>query len=319
MFSSKSKAYQNQCQWRSCIIATQTPDRSWSVSYSSLVFYPYLKPEDNKYGADVYNSWKGFKYPYVKIDCKNPGFDINPLLNHIKLLSGKGDEAIRTQKYVLNWIAHMIQRPFEKPNTALCFKSEQGTGKSMFWSFIGRMMGENLSISTGNINNITGDFNGMIEGRLLIIAEEAVDYVKKSGSHILKDLITSDRQVINRKGVNQYEVKHFGRCVFLSNSDLPVRPEAGCRRFAVAECDDSLVMDTQYFTIFKKYLDENVQNIFNWFANYPMDIVVTDRKELPHTAAKETLIMKSITPPIKAVMDLYKHLDTPEQVQRFTK
>ena len=154
--------------------AAQTPDRRWSVSYSSIVFYPYLKPEDNKYGPDVYNNWRGFKYPYTRTD--DSSFDPAPFLNHIRYLSGTESGSPKVQNYIVNWLAHMIQRPFEKPGVALCFKSEQGTGKSMFWSFIGRMMGEALSVSTGNIN-IIGNFNGMIENKILIIGEEISDYV----------------------------------------------------------------------------------------------------------------------------------------------
>src|SRR5690606_15152992 len=152
----------------------------------------------------VYNNWKGFKYPYTQISTLTLNTDI--LQRYVYFLANKKEVSM---VYIIDWISQMIQIPFEKPGVALCFKSEQGTGKSLFWSSIGRMMGERLSTITGNINNITGNFNGMIENKLLIVGEEISDYVKKSGSQILKDLITGTRQVINKKNFNQYEVKDY--------------------------------------------------------------------------------------------------------------
>ena len=246
-------------------------------------------------------------------------------MDHIRTLAGSDEtkEAAETRetvtKFIFNWIVHMIQRPFELPNCALSYRSEEGVGKSMFWQFISRMIGERLSVSTSKLDDITGKFNGLIEGKLLILSEEADTDAKSSDMNVSKELITGKRQTLQKKGIDQREIKHYGRIVYLTNNDMGVRPGIGDRHYVVMESDSRKMMGEKRYLEMMAYFEKHEQDIFNWLANWETDVKVTDRDNLPYTPAKGELIMKIMSPPIKFIIDRYKNLDTDEKIQFYTK
>src|SRR5690606_30716924 len=97
------------------------------------------------------------------------------------------------------------------------------------------------------VENITGNFNGILECKLLVIFEEATDFITKSDSQIIKDIIDGTKRIINKKMINQYKIDSYERLVFNSNSYYSVRPEGGDRKYAIFECDDSKVRERTYF------------------------------------------------------------------------
>ena len=284
-----------------------------------------MKPEDNTLPKNAYNTWRGFKYPYKKIDSPAPGFSEALFKKRLYRLAGNDDTkkdrdiTDRVAKFIFNWIVHMIQKPFEKPNCALAFRSEEGVGKSTFWKHISDMIGNHLSLTTSSISNIAGQFNGLIEGKLLIRSEEAFSYAKMVETNVMKDLITCDTVVINEKGLSQRIVKNSSRIICMSNNDVSVRLGEGDKHYIVMECDSKNAMTSDEYHEFTNYFKEYEQDIFNWLANHKMDVEVTDRGLLPYTPAKEDLILKTMTAPIKFIIDLYKSLHTDEKIQFFTR
>ena len=79
----------------------------------------------------------------------------------------------RLYRYLIRWLAHLVQKPEEKPGTAIILKGGQGTGKNTFADPLLQVMG-----SHGQYVNrpelITGRFNSAIENKLLIFADEAM-------------------------------------------------------------------------------------------------------------------------------------------------
>jgi hypothetical protein len=63
--------------------------------------------------------------------------DFSRILHHIDILTGhEGTD------YLLNYLAHMVQRPGELPRVALVFQSEQGVGKNVFFeNFANKVLG----------------------------------------------------------------------------------------------------------------------------------------------------------------------------------
>jgi len=86
------------------------------------------------YTMNTFNGLRAEKLPA----CDAANIDL--LLNHIGVLSG--NDAGGTQ-YIINYLAHAIQKPGELPRVALVFQSDQGTGKNIFFeNFVRKLIGD---------------------------------------------------------------------------------------------------------------------------------------------------------------------------------
>ena len=51
----------------------------------------------------------------------------------------------RYYDWLMDWLAHLVQKPYEKPGSAVVLKSEvKGTGKSMVVEFLRRILERNI-------------------------------------------------------------------------------------------------------------------------------------------------------------------------------
>ncbi|PKY61551.1 hypothetical protein RhiirA4_486677, partial [Rhizophagus irregularis] len=94
------------------------------------------------------------------------------------------------------------------------------------------LFGPELVYSTSDLGKILGKFNSAIQGRKLIIINEAgmaSGEWHKANDH-LKFLITEDYVSIERKGLEFQECGHYPGFMILSNHDTPIRVKMGDRR-----------------------------------------------------------------------------------------
>ena len=77
-----------------------------------------------KYTLNTFNGFRAEKLP----DCQAKNIDL--FLNHINILSGNDEKGTQ---YIINYLAHSLQKPGELPRVALVFQSDQGVGKNIFF------------------------------------------------------------------------------------------------------------------------------------------------------------------------------------------
>lgn len=95
-------------------------------TYDNVVFDPVNKNPRH------YNLWKGFAVEPVAGTCSK-------YLNHIRnIICNRNDELY---EYVLSWMAHAVQFPASRPETALVLQGGQGTGKGFFVNAFGSLFG----------------------------------------------------------------------------------------------------------------------------------------------------------------------------------
>ncbi|XSC48595.1 hypothetical protein ACF1BQ_031240 [Bradyrhizobium sp. RDT10] len=90
---------------------------------NGIVFAPQSGPD----GA--YNHWQGFA---VEPD---PPSSCARFLDHLRDNICAGDD--NAYQWVIRWFAHMVQRPWEKPGTALVLKGRKGAGKDTIGDYVG--------------------------------------------------------------------------------------------------------------------------------------------------------------------------------------
>ena len=212
--------------------------------------------------------------------------DIEIILKHITLLCE--DNKIYAE-YVINFLAHLVQRPAELTRTALVFKGSQGAGKGLFFNwFAKKIIGQQYYYSTADPLNITL-YNEHLNGKLLINLDEARAADTYASSSQLKNKITEPRITLTNKYVKPFEVENYGRYIFFSNQDNPVKIEDTDRRYVIFKTSDKYsklpdddAVKINYFkdlrtamdepntaASFMKYLKTRDISGINW-ANMPM-------------------------------------------------
>tara|TARA_R110000765_G_scaffold126044_2_gene223895 strand:+ start:87 stop:2378 length:2292 start_codon:yes stop_codon:yes gene_type:complete len=189
----------------------------------------------------IYNTFNGF-------DAERLGdqedADISMFLNHIKVLSGHDAEGT---EYIMDYLAHMIQKPGELVKIALLFQSKQGVGKNIFFeTLITVLLGKEYLLQTANMDHVIGKWS-MINNKIMVILDETSGKDSFQGSGKIKNLITSPFITWEKKLKDPIEIRNFGRYLFFSNAETPISIEVSDRRFCVFRCAEDFCGNTKYF------------------------------------------------------------------------
>ena len=165
---------------------------------------------------NMLNLWPGFPRWDAGADASCDMF-----LEHV--LENVCEGNVKRYEWTLDWIAHMIQRPWEVPGVALLLQSELGgKGKSLFAEYLMRMTGSALSYRTADSKALVGTFNDVVENRLLVVCEEAFFSGDRGDADKLKSLITDSTLDIHHKGLARYRVNNMLRLICTSNHVVPL-------------------------------------------------------------------------------------------------
>lgn len=142
------------------------------------------------------------------------------------------DDAIRR---FLNWVAAIFQRR-SRTNSAWVLHGVQGTGKGFFIQHVMRpLLGEN-AVSQVLYNALDKDFNEFLDGKLLIVFDEAEMGKGTDWSMVRSKIynwITEPKIAIRPMRGAWYETDNHCNIMLLSNSSRPIIIEEGDRRFNV--------------------------------------------------------------------------------------
>ena len=192
--------------------------------------------------------------PLADLKAAYPGCrHIVGLIEH--LCSNNGDKSAAVAEWVLNWLACRFRWPERKPATALVFISEtQGVGKSTFGERVVKgLFGEYLRQLDQNA--LESRFNAILLFALVTIFEE----ISPSDERMniigkLKNMITSDVIMVERKGRDAEKHSDYNSFIIFSNDERSIPIESNDRRFMVSSCNRKFT-DVQY-----QALDEELQN-----------------------------------------------------------
>ena len=190
---------------------------------------------DGERDPNIFNIWQGYNVNSEDAQVFDED-DADAILDHIFNIWCQGNT--EHYDYVINWFAHILQKPWIKIGTLLALKSDQGAGKGIIFDMIGKIMGTAHYSQSASMANITGDFNGGIEGKVLIDLDEAFwgGEVKMMGK--MKNLITERSQLINKKCKEAYEVENTTAFSITTNNNLFAGVEKGDRRHMCLNLDN---------------------------------------------------------------------------------
>ena len=236
--------------------------------YDRADFYP----DRDSCPPTVFNLFHGFEAESLDIEVADDEINglIEPIIRHLDILtSGYAD-------YAVKWLANIIQMPQMKSEMGIFLRDMGGllfegggTGKNLFLDWFGnRILGKDYYVMISNNNELYSTFNGVLEGKLLIVIEEATGKDNHKFIDLLKALITSKVNLVNRKGVNQYLVRDYARFMFCSNNANPLPIKNGDRRFTAFDVNPEFRNNPDYFNPLKSAMDDpRVQRAFYMYLS----------------------------------------------------
>ncbi|MDB6157775.1 MAG: hypothetical protein JWO04_1481 [Gammaproteobacteria bacterium] len=134
--------------------------------------------------------------------------------------------------YILNYYAHAVQKPGERPEVALVFRGGKGVGKGTVIKPLELIFGNHF-YQTQNMDRVIGRFNSVIQNKLVVFLNETVWGGYQEMDSRLKGLITEPTTDVEPKNINSYTVKNYKRVIIDSNEDWAVPFSMDERRYCV--------------------------------------------------------------------------------------
>lgn len=260
-----------------------------ATRYEGIVFDP-----SETCGKKYWNLWRGFK-----VQAKQG--DISLFLDLIAALCNDDQTCIT---YLLNYLAHMVQKPAELPEVAIVMRGTQGIGKGSLMKTIGEFTDNYKHLSS--TNSLTGTFNGHLLNAFVIFADEAVWGGDKSAEGRLKAMITEGTNTINDKGRPEIQVRNYSRIFVASNEEWCVPVGEEDRRFFVIDGSPRYKGKTKPGEFFHQY-NEWIKNggreaIF--YALKHRDILGFSPRDFPNTKARMALMIRSLPMPERFIYEV---------------
>jgi len=193
-------------------------------------------PDPKKCPPDSLNFYRG-------LQVKPMAGDVKLFLDHLFHVICAGH--MPSYLYLIGWMAHMLQKPDEKPSVAIVLKSVEGTGKGTMAEPLLRILGPHGN-KTNGAYAIAGRFNGTVANRLLIFADE-VDLTDKHVADRLKGIVSETTVNMERKGLEIEPLPNYCRLIFASNHSRVLNAGVRERRYLVLEPSDKFAQNPDYF------------------------------------------------------------------------
>jgi phage/plasmid-associated DNA primase len=211
------------------------------LKYSGIVMDPR-----GREGDDKLNLWRGWA-----IEPK-PG-DWSQLRSLIDETLCGGDA--ESAEYVRRWIAFMLQRPWESPETAIAFRGPEGTGKGTLGRTLMQIAGVH-GLTVASSSQLAGRFNAHLRNCVFLFADEALWPGQKDAEGILKQLVTEPVISYEAKGRDIVPGRNLVHLMLASNEKWIVPAGADARRFAVFDVSDNRKGDREFFTKLNRQLED---------------------------------------------------------------
>lgn len=176
-------------------------------------------------------------------------------------------------RYLIQWAAHIMQKPWEKCSVVPVLIGKQGTGKGLFCDdILGKILGPFFNkIMTARV--LKERFNSEQSKKFLTFIDEATWRGDHEEAGILKGFTGSATMTVEDKFGARYSIDNPSRVIIASNNIDAVLIENSNRRFLVYEVSDKFIRDKDFYAqIFKKIKDEDfASNVYDYLLNVDLE------------------------------------------------
>jgi putative DNA primase/helicase len=254
-------------------------------TYDKIDFLPQQIAPNNIYNS--FNGYRGKYLPLIKTDIDN-----SLIMKHIREIICNNNNDIFN--YFINYLANLIQHPYNKANTSIIIKSLQGAGKDTIFKWFGNnILGKEYYLNEDSLELIFGKFNSCIENKILIVLNEVSGKETFIINEKIKNAITREVNIIEHKGMKPYENTNNIGYIYLTNNDNPIKIPFDDRRFCGIESNNSMVNNFEYFNLlndeikngeydrafYDYFMNINIEN-YNFTLNRPLTTFYENMREI---------------------------------------
>jgi len=120
--------------------------------------------------------------------------------------------------YLMAYIAHALQRPWEKPGVIILLIGGQGIGKGTLGRIL-RMIWQATFLQVHNVATVTGNFNADLERTFIVFMDEALFVGDRRASDALKSLVTEQVININEEHQPSRQINSYHRFFIATNAE----------------------------------------------------------------------------------------------------
>jgi len=188
------------------------------------------------------------------------------------------------KEYVINWCAHLLQKPHDLPGVALIFIGQKGVGKDTFGDFVGNhLIGSTYFQNYSNQMQFFDKHDTFKANKFLIKVEELSQKIfsDETNDNYFKSSITTPTISINPKRGTPYEVKNYSRYIGTTNHSNALNVQQNERRYVFSVVSPEKMKNHEYWNRIRTILfnPEGAQAVANMLME--RDITSFDVRVLP--------------------------------------
>ena len=214
--------------------------------------------------------------------------------------------------WLLLWMAHLVQRPGEKPGTGIIGIGKGGIGKGRFGALLSKLAAPHFK-QLENEAHVIGQFAGEhISKCVLVQVNEAVFGANPSVSSKLKSMIDSPTIPVEMKGHNLTTMPSFTRFYFDSNEAVPVLIEMNGseRRYFVLHFNPEEKGNSEFFADLTAAIEgEEMAMLLAYLERYdPASAGFTwaDVRTAPETPERRVMGYNSMRPAMRRLLTVLR-------------
>ncbi|HWV02970.1 primase-helicase family protein [Ralstonia sp.] len=202
------------------------------------------------------------------------------------------DDSERHQS--IQWLAHGLRKPEERPSYHLLLISESGTGKGFLFNEILKPLLIHTSIAP-SFSRVTAQFSTVLEDNLLCLLDDPRKGSDETMTR-MKSILSEEWALVEHKGETARMVPTFTRFILASNLERPLRLDEDDRRwFAPKKLVHRVSKEEtqQFLSRLYSWLQQSdsLSRVYNWFMQYDLDGF--NPKHIPQTDQLRAMIAMS--------------------------
>jgi len=210
------------------------------------------------------------------------------------LLEVIADGDVGLYRYLILYLAHMLQRPEDKPGVVIAMLGGQGTGKGSALRLVERIWSSS-TLLVSDVDHVIGRFNAALEGNYAICMDEAMFAGDKRAMDRLKSLVTEPTITIEQKQQPRRSIESFHRFFTTTNHAHFAHVEADDRRFVFFHVSDRRQEDAGYWKQVHQAINDPVVISAMVFDLERYDLTNFDVRQCPRNEAHMDQKLRSLT------------------------
>ena len=191
------------------------------------------------------------------------------IYNFLKNVICNGDNILFT--YLLDYLAHMIQKPQEKPGVMIVMLGGQGTGKGTFFNLL-RKIWPRTTLQVSDIDHIVGNFNASLERNFIVCMDEALFSGQKKSMDRMKAFVTEEYITIEQKYQPKRNLHSIHRFFATTNHEHFGNVELDDRRLVFLNISNEYQENHKYFKVLYNSINDPKQIEALYYDLYSRDI-----------------------------------------------